>query len=184
MALLVRFTHPIAITLSPVLKSILPNGNFITYYSPSHTTGSGSKSTPSKVPPISHLSAVWPGVIFPSLGKRTSKHTSTQTTTHPPTSVLAASHKPGANVTESATPTMLESTTNDSSMVQNQLAIMTNMCSELLQGQNCLISTLCHRLDNAEARVATQEHMNQLHDYHGQLQLYYENMCQAHAQVT
>lgn len=155
-------------------------------------TGTGAQPSTSPAGPSSHFSAVWPGVIFPSLvqGGRTSdrKDGTTQTGTHPPT---ANSSVPTANEAEASTPgvsvpfpgTPVDSNTQQSPLLQHQLALMSNMCTELLHGQNSLIHALCHRLDTTEAQASVQEHMNQLHGYHRELQLYYEEISQAHAQV-
>ena len=155
-------------------------------------SGTGAQPSPG---PSSHFSAVWPGVIFPSLvqGGRDSvrKDGATQTAMHPPTSSSSVLPNPTANEAEASTPgasvpfssAPVESNTQQSHLVQQQLSLMSNMCTELLHGQNSLIHALCNRLDTTEAQTSVQEHMNQLHGYHRELQLYYEEISQAHAQV-
>lgn len=158
-------------------------------------TGTAAQPAPPLTSPSSHFSAVWPGVIFPSLAQRGSgshhKDSTTQTNPHPPTSNSGVSPNPSAGAAEVATPGLsgpvtgvhVDSNAQESPLLQHQLALMSNMCTELLHGQNNLIHALCHRLDNTEAQASVQEHMNQLYGYHRELQLYYEEICQAHAQV-
>jgi len=90
--------------------------------------------------------AMWPGMIFPK--RQPTRSSSTQTPSQ--------GNRPGA----SADP---------------QTNALSEMCSELLRGQNTLISTLCQR-------VNSDSDMNQLLNYHRELDMYYQNMI-SHAQV-
>ncbi len=58
-----------------------------------------------------------------------------------------------------------------------QFGFMSNMCSELLRGQNTLIGALCHKMD-------LDSSINMLSNYHRELDGYYIHMCQAHARVS
>ncbi len=69
--------------------------------------------------------------------------------------------------------------------LQNQLALTSNMCNQLLYGQNNLIRAVCERLDHpAEVYPQVQERMAMLQNYQLELEAYYHQLCDSYAQVN
>lgn len=68
-------------------------------------------------------------------------------------------------------------------ILQNQLALTSNMCSQLLQGQNNLIRAVCQRLDHTEFQSNTQEQMASMQQYQLELDAYYHQLCESYVQV-
>lgn len=81
---------------------------------------------------------------------------------------------PGGNLTSEHTATL-----------QNQLALTSNMCQQLLYGQNNLIRAVCERLDRQEPHPMprVEEHMAMLQQYQMELEAYYHQLCESYAQV-
>lgn len=67
--------------------------------------------------------------------------------------------------------------------LQNQLALTSSMCNQLLYGQNSLIRAVCERLDHPELHPRVQEHMTVLQHYQLELEAYYHQLCESYAQV-
>ncbi len=122
---------------------------------------------------------MWPSVILPNLRKKTAstRDSSTQTPTH---SSTAGAHTHAANF-----PPRGPGAANFSARgLQEpmmpprdpQFVFMSNMCSELLRGQNTLIGAVCQKMD-------LDANMSKLLSYHRELDAYYREMQQAHATV-
>lgn len=81
--------------------------------------------------------------------------------------------------------------TEHTATLQNQLALTSHMCSQLLQGQNSLIRAVCERLDRPElvggggggAQMEERERMVVLQQYQMELEAYYHQLCASYAQV-
>ena len=75
--------------------------------------------------------------------------------------------------------------TEHTATLQNQLALTSHMCSQLLQGQNSLIRAVCERLDRPELSAGSQmeERMVVLQQYQMELEAYYHQLCSSYAQV-
>lgn len=67
--------------------------------------------------------------------------------------------------------------------LQNQLALTSHMCSQLLYGQNNLIRAVCERLDRPEVGVQMEERMAMLQQYQLELEAYYQQLYASYAQV-
>ncbi len=122
----------------------------------------------SKYSDSSKLSAVWPSVIFSAQRKKKGriKDSSTQTPTHAPTAHTGAANFPPQ-----------DHTMPPGDAGPPQFAFMSNMCSELLRGQNTLIGALCQKMD-------LDGSMSQLLSYHRELDNYYRDMHHAHTTVN
>ncbi|XP_064404247.1 pericentriolar material 1 protein-like isoform X4 [Halichondria panicea] len=132
-----------------------------------HSRGATSKGAGSK---YNGPSAVWPGVIFPTQRRPApTRDSSSQTPNHAPTNHGAANFPPPE---PTAGATMMPPGDN----MNPQFGFMSNMCSELLRGQNQLIGALCHKMD-------LDSSINILSNYHRELDGYYRHMCQAHARL-
>ena len=59
-------------------------------------------------------------------------------------------------------------------MLHQQLASTSNMCQELLQGQNTMIHAVCQRLDNLTLETTIQSHLGHLRLYQMELEQYYQ----------
>ena len=75
--------------------------------------------------------------------------------------------------------------------LQNQLALTSHMCSQLLYGQNNLIRAVCGHLDrSAQAYPSGQvgpqlaEHMAALQQYELELEAYYHQLCESYLRVS
>ena len=79
--------------------------------------------------------------------------------------------------------------------LQNQLALTSHMCSQLLYGQNNLIRAVCGHLDRSEQaypggqaapQMAPQlaEHMAALQQYELELEAYYHQLCESYLRVS
>lgn len=67
--------------------------------------------------------------------------------------------------------------------LQNQLALTSHMCSQLLYGQNSLIRAVCERLDRPEVGAQMEERMAMLQQYQLELEAYYQQLYASYAQV-
>ena len=123
----------------------------------------------------STVSAVWPGVIFPSYYRKSSKEKqaqrdeSTQTQVRPTT--IAGQSQNGVHHNS-------DREAHYAYLLQSQLAVMSNMCGELLHSQNGLIHIMCNRMESG-----VQEHMAMLQQYQRELEQYYLELYQSYAQV-
>lgn len=70
-------------------------------------------------------------------------------------------------------------------VLQNQLALTSHMCNQLLFGQNNLIRAICDRLDTSRPVVhpQVQEHVNMLQQYQLELEAYYHQLCESYGQA-
>ena len=68
--------------------------------------------------------------------------------------------------------------------LQNQLALTSNMCNQLLYGQNSLIRAVCDHLSHPELHPQVQEHMAMLQQYQLELESYYHQLCASYVQVS
>ncbi len=76
--------------------------------------------------------------------------------------------------------------------LQNQLALTSHMCSQLLYGQNNLIRAVCGHLDRAASQAypgggpggpQMAEHMAALQQYELELEAYYHQLCESYTRV-
>lgn len=67
--------------------------------------------------------------------------------------------------------------------LQNQLALTSHMCSQLLYGQNNLIRAVCERLDRPELNAQVEERMAMLQQYQMELEAYYQQLHASYMQV-
>ena len=72
--------------------------------------------------------------------------------------------------------------------LQNQLALTSHMCSQLLYGQNNLIRAVCGHLDRSQANpgggAQMAEHVAALQQYELELEAYYHQLCESYARVS
>ena len=67
--------------------------------------------------------------------------------------------------------------------LQNQLALTSHMCSQLLYGQNNLIRAVCERLDRPELNAQVEERMAMLQQYQMELEAYYQKLYTSYTHV-
>ena len=71
--------------------------------------------------------------------------------------------------------------------LQNQLALTSHMCSQLLYGQNNLIRAVCGHLDRSQPNpgggAQMADHAAALQQYELELEAYYHQLCESYARV-
>jgi DNA topoisomerase IA len=68
--------------------------------------------------------------------------------------------------------------------LQQQLALTSHMCSQLLYGQNNLIRAVCERLDRPEINAQVEDRMAMLQQYQLELEAYYQQLYASYSQVS
>ena len=100
----------------------------------------------------------------------TLRHTCTHTHTHMHTQHAHTHSQTNPSATFEQAPLQDQHVT----MLQQQLASTSNICGELLQGQNTLIHAICQRLDNLDLETTIQGHLEHLHLYQMELEQYHQ----------
>lgn len=70
------------------------------------------------------------------------------------------------------------------SMLYSQLAMASNMCSELLHTQNNLVGAVCSHLEMIGYQAGIQQHQSALFHYQKELEQYYHELYQRYSQVS
>ena len=70
------------------------------------------------------------------------------------------------------------------SMLYSQLAMTSNMCSELLHAQNSLIGAVCSHLEMCDYQASIQHHYSMLKQYQKELEQYYHDLYRSYCQVS
>ena len=77
-----------------------------------------------------------------------------------------------------------DSTHYHTSMMYSQLALTSNMCSELLHIQNSLICAMCSHLEVFRYQTDIHQHYLALCQYQKELEQYYQDLCRSYSQVS
>lgn len=70
------------------------------------------------------------------------------------------------------------------SMLYSQLAMTSNMCSELLHAQNSLIGAVCSHLEMCDYQAGVHQHYSILKQYQKELEQYYNDLYRSYSQVS
>ena len=77
-----------------------------------------------------------------------------------------------------------DSTHYHTSVMYTQLALTSNMCSELLHTQNSLICMLCSHLEMFRHQSGIHQHYSALCHYQKELEQYYHDLYRSYSQVS
>ena len=77
-----------------------------------------------------------------------------------------------------------DSTHYHASMMYSQLALTSNMCSELLYTQNSLISVMSSHLEMFHYQAGIHQHYSALCCYQKELEQYYQDLYRSYSQVS
>ena len=77
-----------------------------------------------------------------------------------------------------------DSTHYHASMMYSQLALTSNMCSELLHTQNSLISVMSSHLEMFRYQAGIHQHYSALCHYQKELEQYYQDLYRSYSQVS
>ena len=77
-----------------------------------------------------------------------------------------------------------DSTHYHASMMYSQLALTSNMCSELLYTQNSLISVMSSHLEMFRYQAGIHQHYSALCRYQKELEQYYQDLYRSYSQVS
>ena len=77
-----------------------------------------------------------------------------------------------------------DSTQYHTSMMYSQLALTSNMCSELLHTQSSLICAMCSHMEMFRYQTGIHQHYSALCQYQKELEQYYQDLYRSYSQVS